>query len=78
MLQRMRARLAQQIDTCGDERALCLLMTRLQSVMAELAELEPPAESPVDEILRRRAERIKAGKPVPVSHAERRGRKLHG
>ena len=40
VLQRMRARLSQQIDMCGDERALCLLMTRLQSVMGEIAELD--------------------------------------
>ena len=79
MLKRMRARLAQQIDTCGDGRALCLLMTRLQSVLAEIAELAPlEQESPVDQILARREQRRREGKPVPPSRAAVRGAKLNG
>jgi hypothetical protein len=79
MLQRMRARLAEQIDTCGDERALCLLMTRLQSVLGEIAELALAGEpSAVDEILKRRAERQRRGEPVSPSRAAARGGRSHG
>ena len=57
-LQRMRARLAEQIDVCGDERSLGLLMTRLQSVMAEIDELDPATMmGAADRISLRRAQR---------------------
>jgi hypothetical protein len=81
MLTRMRARLAQQVDTCGDERSLCLLVTQLRAVLAEIDELSPgDGLSPVDEILRRREERRRKGKPVSASRAEGRagGGREHG
>jgi hypothetical protein len=57
-LQRLRARLVEQIDVCGDERALCLLATRLQSVLAEIDELAPSAAvCAADMIAARRAKR---------------------
>jgi hypothetical protein len=61
VLKRMQRRLSEQIDTNGDERALCLLMTRLQSVMAEIAELDAEdARSAADEIAARRQARLAA------------------
>ena len=60
-LKRMRARLAEQVDVCGDERALCLLMTRLQDVMREIAELDAEGERcAADEIAARRQARLSA------------------
>jgi hypothetical protein len=54
-------------------------MTRLQSVLAEIAELAPlEQESPVDQILARREQRRREGKPVPPSRAAVRGAKLNG
>ena len=58
VLKRMQARLSQQIDMCGDERSLCLLMTRLQAVMSEIAELDVEGQvSAADQIAERRRKR---------------------
>ena len=58
VLKRMQTRLSQQVDVCGDERALCLLMTRLQDVMREISELDVAAQTcAADEIAQRRQER---------------------
>ena len=54
-------------------------MTRLQSVLAEIAELAPlEQESPVDQILARREQRRSEGKPVPPGRAAARGGRVHG
>jgi hypothetical protein len=64
MLRRMQARLGEEIDVCGDVRALVLLMTRLQSVLAEISELTPwSLESPADAIAARRAARRSKRRP---------------
>ncbi len=78
-LKRMRARLAEQVDTCGDERTLCLLMTRLQDVMREIAELDIDDESsPADQIAKRREARRRRGEAVAMSHAVKRGERVLG
>jgi hypothetical protein len=60
MLKQLRSRLSQQVDTCGDERSLCLLVTQLRAVLAEVAELDSGAElSVADQIAARRAKRRK-------------------
>jgi hypothetical protein len=74
MLRRMRARLGEQIDTCGDSRSLCLLMARLQSVLSEIDEIGPVEVSAADEIARRRQERHGKGLPVSIEHAQGVGR----
>jgi hypothetical protein len=61
-LERLRDRLAEQIDSCPSARDLALLGTRLQSVLAEIAELKPSQElGPADQIAARRAKRKGAG-----------------
>lgn len=57
LLQRARARLCQEIDITGDQRSLCLLVTQLRAVLAELEEVTPPELSAADQIAARRAAR---------------------
>jgi hypothetical protein len=57
MLTRMRARLSQEIDVCGDQRSLCLLVTQLRAVLAEIYEVEPAEDCAADQIAARRAAR---------------------
>lgn len=57
MLERMRQRLSQEIDICGDHRALCLLAAQLRAVLAELDELPGDAMGAADEIRARRDQR---------------------
>jgi hypothetical protein len=57
-LKRMAARLAEQIDDCDNAQNLDRSCARLQSVMAEFAELEVvEGQSAADEIARRRSAR---------------------
>jgi hypothetical protein len=78
-LRRLAQRLAWEIDEVAGGRAVAVLSVQLRQTLSEIAELAPLEEdSPVDQILARRAERIRQGKPVPPSHAERRGTRLHG
>ena len=73
-LERLRDRLAEQIDVCEGSRDLALLGARLQSVLAEIDGLVGPREdSAVDEVLRRRQERRGKGLPVSASRTEGRG-----
>ncbi|MGO9354801.1 MAG: hypothetical protein ACLP3C_29675 [Mycobacterium sp.] len=58
VLKRLQRRLQQEIDLTGDQRSLVLLTTRLQSVMAEIDELEPYSlPSAADQIAARRRAR---------------------
>jgi hypothetical protein len=77
MLTRLRSRLAQQVDTCGDERSLCLLVTQLRAVLAELDAMPDDGLGAADEIKRRRDERRRKGLPVSVDHSAQHGTK-HG
>ena len=73
-LERAWDRLAEQVDVCEGSRDLALLVARLQSVMAKIAELGPAQESEaVDEVLRRREERRGKGLPVSAARTEGRG-----
>jgi hypothetical protein len=57
LLKRMRARLSQEIDVCGDQRSVCLLVTQLRGVLAEIYEIEPAEDCAADQISARRAAR---------------------
>ena len=72
-LERLRDRLAEQIDVCPSARDLALLSTRLGAVLSQIDELRPVEVSAADEIKRRREQRRSRGEPVAVSHAEARG-----
>jgi hypothetical protein len=73
-LERLRDRLAEQIDACENGRDLALLSTRLQSVLGEIAELAPPeAPSALDVITARRQARRDRGEPVVVDPTAGRG-----
>jgi predicted TIM-barrel fold metal-dependent hydrolase len=75
LLRRARARLAEQIDVCEGSRDVALLVARLQSVLAEIAALEPgDGLSAADEIARRRQERRGKGLRVSIEHAQGVGR----
>lgn len=59
-LERLRDRLAEELDVSGDARAVVLLATRLQDVLREIDALLPVTmSSPADRIAARRAERRK-------------------
>jgi hypothetical protein len=80
-LRRLAQRIAWEIDNNPQAggRAVAVLAVQLRATLDQIAELEPTEQdSPLDEILRRRAERLRAGKSVALSHAETRGTKLHG
>ena len=65
MLERLRDRLCQQIDVCGDERSLVLLATRLESVLESIDQLLPynSEECAADQIAARRRAR-RRGRPA--------------
>jgi hypothetical protein len=80
-LRRLARRLAWEIDEnpAVGGRAVAVLAMQLRATLAEIAELVPlEAESPVDVLLARRAERAARGEAVAPSHAVRRGTPLHG
>jgi hypothetical protein len=78
-LRRLAQRLAWEVDNVAGGRAVAVLAVQLRATLDQIAELAPLEEqSPLDHLLARRAERARAGKPVPINHAETRGRKLHG
>ena len=52
-LERLRDRLAEQIDVCPSARDLALLSTRLEAVLSQIDELRPVEVSAADEIKRR-------------------------
>lgn len=71
-LRDLRNLLARQIQKCESPRDLAALSGRLQSVLAEIAQLEPakPKGDSIDEIAQRRA----AGGAKPASS----GKRAHG
>jgi hypothetical protein len=80
-LRRLAQRIAWEIDNNPQAggRAVAVLAVQLRATLDQIAELAPlEDDSPLDEILRRRAERIRQGKPVPPVHAARRGDMRHG
>jgi hypothetical protein len=73
-LERLRDRIAEEIDATDSLHNLERLAARLQSVLGEIAELRPgDGLSPVDEILKRRAERDRKGLPVSVDNSAGHG-----
>jgi hypothetical protein len=78
-LRRLAQRLAWEIDNVAGGRAVAVLAVQLRATLSEIAELAPAEHSPVDEILKRRAERERRGEPPGApSHAVTRGTKVHG
>jgi hypothetical protein len=80
-LRRLARRLAYEIDQ--DEqlggRALSVLSVQLRLTLAEISELEPlAADSPVEQILARREQRLQRGEVVGPSRAVPRGTTAHG
>jgi hypothetical protein len=56
----LRDRLALEIDTTDSPQILAILSRQFLAVIAELAELKPPAASRVDEIAEKYARKLKA------------------
>jgi hypothetical protein len=67
-LQRLRDRLAEQIDVCPSARDLALLSTRLEAVLSQIDVLLPVEVSAADEIRKRREQRRAKGLPVAIDH----------
>jgi hypothetical protein len=81
LLRELRTRLVNAIDEVTCVRDLEPLARRLDAVSAEiddLAAMREPSGSPADIIAARRAERVRRGESVALSHAATRGAKLHG
>jgi hypothetical protein len=80
-LRRLARRLAWEIDENPQVggRAVAVLSVQLRATLDQIAELAPlEADSPVDVLLARRAERVRQGKAVAPSRAAARGGRLHG
>ena len=72
-LERLRDRLAEQIDVTPSARDLALLSTRLESVLAQIDAAAPVEVSAADEIKRRREQRRGRGEALSVDHTSGRG-----
>lgn len=62
----LRDRLADELDSCDSKRDVAALALRLQSVLAELAEIPEKGLEPTPlEVLKARREARRAGHPLP-------------